>query len=331
MADTNTCDVTARAEILDIKQRLTDAEEAIVGKAEVTHAHSGADYIGATEEQLACLEALAAAFEQTGDVLDAYALADHTHSEYAVTGHTHSNYATTNHTHSDYAAKSHTHSEYATKTYVTEQINGIDIPKVDLTNYATKSYVQGQIDAIDIPEVDLTGYYTRTETDEYFATIGYVDDVIADIDIDVDLTGYATKDYVTQEINELVLSGDGPQVDLSIYALKTDIQEIDLSDYALKTDVPTVPTKVSAFTNDAGYLTEHQDLSNYATLGYVDDAVAAAVAGGEINLEGYLLKADFDKVARENGYLTEIQIQSLIISYLNTFKENMPYAEELMI
>ena len=96
-------------------------------------------------------------------------------------------------------------------------------------------------------------------------------------------------------------------------------------------DVPTVPTKVSAFTNDAGYLTEHQDLSNYATLGYVDDAVAAAVAGGEINLEGYLLKADFDKVARENGYLTEIQIQSLIISYLNTFKENMPYAEELMI
>ena len=29
-------------------------------------------------------------------------------------------------------------------------------------------------------------------------------------------------------------------------------------------DIPTVPTKVSAFTNDAGYLTEHQDLSEYA-------------------------------------------------------------------
>lgn len=35
-------------------------------------------------------------------------------------------------------------------------------------------------------------------------------------------------------------------------------------DYAEKKDIPTVPTKVSAFTNDAGYLTEHQDLSEYA-------------------------------------------------------------------
>lgn len=29
-------------------------------------------------------------------------------------------------------------------------------------------------------------------------------------------------------------------------------------------DIPTIPTNVSAFTNDAGYLTEHQDLSTYA-------------------------------------------------------------------
>ena len=35
-------------------------------------------------------------------------------------------------------------------------------------------------------------------------------------------------------------------------------------DYAKKSEIPTVPTKVSAFTNDAGYLTEHQDLSEYA-------------------------------------------------------------------
>ena len=32
----------------------------------------------------------------------------------------------------------------------------------------------------------------------------------------------------------------------------------DLAGYALKTDIPTVPTKVSAFANDAGYLTEKQ-------------------------------------------------------------------------
>lgn len=35
-----------------------------------------------------------------------------------------------------------------------------------------------------------------------------------------------------------------------------------------------IPSNVSAFENDAGYLTQHQDLTNYATKGYVDDAVS---------------------------------------------------------
>ena len=34
------------------------------------------------------------------------------------------------------------------------------------------------------------------------------------------------------------------------------------TDKADKTEIPTVPTNVSEFTNDAGYLTEHQDISN---------------------------------------------------------------------
>lgn len=38
-----------------------------------------------------------------------------------------------------------------------------------------------------------------------------------------------------------------------------------LADYAKKTDIPTVPTKVSEFTNDAGYLTKHQSLANFVT------------------------------------------------------------------
>ncbi len=29
----------------------------------------------------------------------------------------------------------------------------------------------------------------------------------------------------------------------------------------IETDMPTVPTNVSAFTNDAGYLTQHQDIT----------------------------------------------------------------------
>ena len=33
----------------------------------------------------------------------------------------------------------------------------------------------------------------------------------------------------------------------------------------VKDSIPTIPTKISAFENDAGYLTEHQSLENYPT------------------------------------------------------------------
>lgn len=37
-----------------------------------------------------------------------------------------------------------------------------------------------------------------------------------------------------------------------------------LTEYAKKTELPTIPTKVSAFENDKGYLTQHQSLAAYA-------------------------------------------------------------------
>ena len=42
--------------------------------------------------------------------------------------------------------------------------------------------------------------------------------------------------------------------------------------------IPAIPTKVSAFTNDAGYLTAHQSLSNYYTKTQVDTAISNAIA-----------------------------------------------------
>ena len=62
--------------------------------------------------------------------------------------------------------------------------------------------------------------------------------------------------------------------------------EIDLSDYALKSELPTVPTDVSAFANDAGYLTQHQDISDK-----VDK-----VAGKDLSTEDYTT-AEKDKLA----------------------------------
>lgn len=127
-------------------------------------------------------------------------------------------------------------------------------------------------------QVDLSNYYTKTEVNEKIANV------------DVDLTGYATETYVQEQIDA--------------------IPEPDLSDYALKTDIPT---NVSDFTNDAGYitripdeyiteaeleskgyLTDHQDLSAYAlkteipsieglaTEKYVNDAVGKFDVSGQL-------------------------------------------------
>ena len=53
--------------------------------------------------------------------------------------------------------------------------------------------------------------------------------------------------------------------------------------------IPTVPTNVSAFTNDAGYLTEHQSLDNYYTKSEVDTELAdkqdTLTAGANITID----------------------------------------------
>lgn len=56
---------------------------------------------------------------------------------------------------------------------------------------------------------------------------------------------------------------------------------------AVTVDVPTVPTNVSAFTNDAGYLTHHQDISGKLDASElpaaIEDALAQAKASGEFD------------------------------------------------
>ena len=48
------------------------------------------------------------------------------------------------------------------------------------------------------------------------------------------------------------------------------------------TVIPTVPTNVSAFTNDAGYLTEHQSLDGLATEAYVNESISGKADKTEI-------------------------------------------------
>lgn len=154
---------------------------------------------------------------------------------------------------------------YATGGYVDSKIAGIYIPSLE--GYATEKYVDEAIEAIDLSGVDLDNYYTKEETNElieglevegaeevHIGTEQPTDPTIKVWINPEDTSGdFATKGYVDEAIQNL------------------DIPDPDLSEYAKKTELPTVPTKVSAFENDKGYLTEHQDISKLASKDELDE------------------------------------------------------------
>jgi hypothetical protein len=68
-----------------------------------------------------------------------------------------------------------------------------------------------------------------------------------------------------------------------------------------KPTIPTVPTNVSAFTNDAGYLTQHQSLAGYATENYVDSAIQ------QVEQEIPTVPTNVSAFTNDAGYLTQHQ------------------------
>ena len=65
-------------------------------------------------------------------------------------------------------------------------------------------------------------------------------------------------------------------IDLSDYYTKEEVDSTfatiaALAEYALKSELPSVPTKVSELENDLGFLTEHQDLGDYALKSDIPD------------------------------------------------------------
>ena len=110
-----------------------------------------------------------------------------------------------------------------------------------------------------IDEIEKNGISDETVTK---AVEGYLEEN----PVKVDLTGYATEDYVIQAIGEI------PQPDLSDYATIKDVQDaID------------------------GIEHPQPDLTGYATEDYVTQKIAEAELGGEdIDLSGYATKAYVD-------------------------------------
>lgn len=118
---------------------------------------------------------------------------------------------------------------------------------------------------------------------------------------------YYTKSEIDEKIDEIVTSGcciTPEEVDDKIsaategYATEQWVEDkhyitgVDLSDYALKSDIPT---SNSAFTNDMGYLTEHQHLKTINGETLVGDG-NIDISGTTIDLSDYFTKEETNEL-----------------------------------
>lgn len=195
---------------------------------------------------------------------------------------------------------------YYTKAETNERIEEAieSIPEPDLTGYAKLEDLPDVSDFIsEIPseyitesELEAKGYLTEHQDisgkadkvhshPEYLTSHQDISHLapktsiptkVSQLTNDRNYISSIPSEYITE--NELSAKGYLVQSDLNDYAKKSELPEgADLSEYAKKTDLPTVPTKVSAFENDKGYLTEHQSLAGYATETYVGTAIQDAL------------------------------------------------------
>ena len=156
-------------------------------------------------------------------------------------------------------------------------------------------------------------YYTKTEVDtslELKANKTEIPTVPTNVSAFTNDAGYLTEhqsldNYYTKTESDGIYATQ-VVVNEEIAARITDIREVKatLESKADKSEIPTVPTNVSAFTNDAGYLTEHQSLNDYYTKTEVNTSLESKADKTEIpSLNGYAT----EQWVGQQGYLTEYQ------------------------
>ena len=333
-----------------------DVNTALNGKADKEHEH---DYLKEHQDisHLATKDEVKVKTDKT--YVDTYFLSkamaevnystiDHNHDlRYSQLDHTHSGYAKANDlidiqtSINNKADIEHVHTEYS-KTTHTHDYSSV---------YAPKEHVHSYNDLTDKPTItSISGLATEDYVDDKFASIN-ADAYATKLYVDNSLSNKANKEHThSQYLTE--------HQDLSSYAKKTDIptvptktsqltndsgfitnipsefvtetelqakgyltQHQNISHLATKDEIPTVPSNVSAFVNDAGYiteipsqyvteyelslkgyLTEHQDLTGYALTtdlpthtsdltndsGFITQVPSEYVTESELASKGYL-------------------------------------------
>lgn len=135
----------------------------------------------------------------------------------------------------------------------------------------------------------------------------------------VDLTGYATEDWVKKGYQPkgeyLTRVPEGYAKMSDIPKKPEDIGAQPAGNYALRSELPTVPTKVSAFANDAGYLTQHQDISGKLDADKLPEAVNEALA--QAKESGKFDGKDGYSPVRGEDYWTTEDVQNMVTYAVN--------------
>lgn len=279
-------------------------ESEVDGKASSTHTHTAAEIGAATSGHNHDSEYSSVNHNHDED----YAPLSHTHSNYATTtsvnelSATVSGKANASHTHDDryyteteidtkLAAKSdssHTHAGVydvngaaasalsSANTYTDSKIDALvgEGASVTLDTIGEISAViEDNQDAIDLLNAAIGSKANNTDLNSHTSN---TDIHITDAERDIwnaksnfsgnynDLTnkpsipsinGLATEIYVDEKVGAITVESIGALPNTTV--------------------IPTVPTNVSAFANDVGYLTEHQSLNGLATEVYVDTQINA--------------------------------------------------------
>lgn len=148
------------------------------------------------------------------------------------------------------------------------KLTNLDFENSGHTGFASAAQIQELLEKLNKKQNTLTAgdnisiiddIISVTGLDKSEIYIGPDEPTDPNIKIWIDTNEVAQEFYTKEEIDA---KNFATEVWVSAQGYLTQHQ--DLSEYALKTEIPTVPTNISAFNNDAGYLTEHQSLENYA-------------------------------------------------------------------
>ena len=172
-------------------------------------------------------------------------------------------------------------------------------------SYATNQYVtetvNNAIEGLDI-DVDLSSYVSKQYLSEQAYLTSIPSEYITEDELAQALLAYATKNYVDQKILEAEIGGGEVTIDLTYYLRKDELPSY-LSGYVTGADISQMGYVTQQYLSSQSYLTQHQDLSAYATKSYVAEYVATYGGGGSMpDMSAYVTK----QYLSAQSYLTQV-------------------------